>query len=232
MKTKYDNVFVNPYLHETEKTPIAFDLDSVLNTIGHDIGEGIAKAYNVPFESVRCVDPVHGFELFHFSPPGVDDYNGVAKVVNKIIMEESPSSLPTPFMAATMRYVHEVTGKPVAVITARNPMTVGVTYRWLLENLEGVPFRAYIMHGIPKYHPLLNMGSSIFVDDRWKTIKTLLDYIEYPVMYKRPWNQGRDKQLPVLEVRDTRDIIPLLNIKLGRVPTEWPSYVPFPKREE
>jgi hypothetical protein len=230
LKTKYDNVFVNPTGGEIDPCIIAFDLDSVLNTVGHDIGRGIAKAFNVTYETARSVDPEYGYEKFHFEVPGVG-YKEMSKVVNKIIMEESPSSLPSPFMASVLRYVYEVTGTPIQVVTARNPMTVGVTKRWLFENLDGIPFRAYLQHGVPKAVTLKMMKASIFVDDRHKTIAGLIDKIEYPVLYQRPWNNGRPIRLPVVEIRDLRDIIPLLNLKLGRVPMDWPSYIPFPKPE-
>jgi hypothetical protein len=73
------------------------------------------------------------------------------------------------------------------------------------------------------------MNCIIFVDDRFKTVANLLSWIADPVLYRRPWNQNRPGKLPVLEVRDLRDIIPLLNITLRRVPMDWPSYVPFPE---
>jgi hypothetical protein len=227
MKTKYKNIFINPDFHDVMfRTPIAFDLDSVMNNLGHDLGLYIAREFGVTFEDVR--DSILGYQKFHFEVDGVD-YREIGKVVDTYVMEESPSALPSPFMSDVMKYVHELTGVPIAVVTARNDRTVGVTKRWLEEHLDGTPFHAYIINGPGKEDTLSLLKASIFVDDRWNTINGLVSKIRYPVLYTRPWNTGRPIDLPVPRVRDLRDIIPLLNIVARRGIMDWPDALPYPK---
>jgi hypothetical protein len=234
MKTKYPNVFINPdeddVHHMPHRTPIAFDMDSVMNNMGSDLGHYIADHFGVTFGSVHDYDTITGFQKFMFKVPDVSG-NAIRKVVHKFILEESPSAMSTPWLHSVMRYVYSVTGMPITVITARPPETVDVTHNWLLENLASTPFTCYMTHGISKAPVLELIHADIFVDDRWKTILRLMGEIEYPVLYRRPWNVGRPVPLPVLNIRDLRDIIPLLNIKIGRVPTAWPERVPYPNTE-
>jgi hypothetical protein len=229
LKTKYNNIFVNPDFHDVMfRTPIAFDLDSVMNNLGRDLGLYIAREFGVPFEDIR--DHSLGYDRFHFEVDGVG-YKEMSKVVNTYVTEESPSALPSPYLAGVMKYVHKVTGVPIAVVTARHSRAVGVTKRWLEEHLDGTPFHAYIINGAGKEDTLKLLSVRVFVDDRWNTIKHMVGEIEYPILYTRPWNSGRPIDLPVLRVRDLRDIIPLLNITLGRVPTDWPDGLPHPNTE-
>jgi hypothetical protein len=146
-------------------------------------------------------------------------------------MNESPSLLTTPYVRQVMRYVYDRTNSPVTVVTARWAGAVGITKRWLEENLGDVPFVAYIVNGPPKADVLALLNVHAFVDDRWKTIEGLISKIPWPVLYRRPWNT-RPVYLPVTRVNDLRDIIPLLNILTGEVPTAWPDYIPYPIREE
>jgi 5'(3')-deoxyribonucleotidase len=227
LKTKYSNIFVNPDFYDVMyRTPIAFDLDSVMNNLGHDMGRYIANEFGVT--DVRATNL--GYQKFHFEVDGVG-YEEVSKVVNKYVMEESPSALPSPYLHEVMKYVYEVTDVPIAVVTARYPDTCTVTKNWLDENLDKIPYRVYIMHGEQKNMVLGLLDAKIFVDDRHKTIRNLIGEIKYPVLYRKPWNQGRPDKLPVIEIRDLRDIIPLLNIQLGRMPMEWPNEIFYPNRE-
>jgi hypothetical protein len=229
LKTKYDNIFVNPDWRDVGmfSTPIAFDLDSVMNDLGHDLGRYIAAKFGVEYNVVR--DSTGSYEKFHFEVKGVG-YKEMSKVVNTYLMEESPSALATPFLADVMRYVHEVTGVPIAVVTARSDHTVGVTKRWLEEHLDGTPFNAYIINGPLKEATLDLLNAQIFVDDRWKTIERMYNNnIRFPVLYTRPWNTGRPVDLPVARVRDLRDIIPLLNIVTRRGIMDWPDTLPYPE---
>ena len=107
---------------------------------------------------------------------------------------------------------------------------MGVTKRWLEENLD-VPFVVYIVDGLPKAPVLTYLGAEIFIDDRHKTIKELKHWINHPVLFKRPWNQGRVTDLGVVEINDLRDIIPMVNILYGKAPMDWPYWVPFPTPE-
>jgi hypothetical protein len=91
-----------------------------------------------------------------------------------------------------------------------------------------IPFVAYIVNGPPKADVLALLNVHAFVDDRWKTIEGLISKIPWPVLYRRPWNV-RHVYLPVTRVNDLRDIIPLINILTGEIPTAWPEWdVPHP----
>ena len=230
MKTKYNNVFVNPDIADVgaHRSVISFDLDSVLNTMGENLRYYIASKYGMPVREVT--DTSAGYEKFHFHVPGVENKE-VGRAVNDFVMNESPSLLTTPYMKEVIHYVYERTNSPIPVVTARWPGAVGVTKRWLEENLDDIPFVAYIVNGPPKATVLSYLYSLAFVDDRWKTCEGLISKIPWPVMYRRPWNR-RPVYLPVVKVDDLRDVIPLLNILTGEVPTAWPSYVPYPNREE
>jgi hypothetical protein len=214
LKTKYSNVFINPTESEVDdfRNIIAFDLDSVMNFgCSNAIRKIFCKTFDITEAEIVDTDPVH--------------------LVAEAVIDESPSFLTTPFMPEVMEYVYKVTGKPITVITARRPECLDVTYRWLREHLGATPFVCYIMHGKEKGPVVDMLNVSIFIDDRFKTIKNMLSWCEYPVLYKQEWNQNRPVRLPVLEIRDLRDIIPLLNIKLGRVPMAWPEGLPYPKPE-
>lgn len=231
MKTRYDNVFLNPTFDELpmsvrDNTPIAFDMDSVLNE-GDYLRHYIANHFGTTMDAIILKDP-SGYECFNFKVPGVSERE-IVDVIDRCILEESPSALPTPFLADVLKWVHEITGRPIAVVTQRNWITSAVTHDWLEEHLDGIPFYAYIINGSSKNDTLHMLGVDIFIDDRWKTIGNLISRIKYPVLYNRPWNIGRPLDLEVLRVRDLRDIIPLLNIELGRVPMDWPWYVPYPR---
>jgi hypothetical protein len=226
LKTKYDNVFVNPDQADVgqHRAVMAFDLDSVLNDMGHNLRDHIAKKFGFPTEEI--LDKTAGYEKFYFQIDGVED-KVISRAVADYVMEESPSSLATPYMREVMGYVHDVTDAPVTVVTARWSGTVGVTKRWLEEQLGDIPFIAYIVNGPPKHTVLSYLYTLAFVDDRWKTVEGLMKHIPWPVMYKRPWND-RPVYLPAVKINDLRDIIPLLNILTGRVPTAWPDGLPHP----
>ncbi|MBW2645205.1 MAG: hypothetical protein JRE23_03315 [Deltaproteobacteria bacterium] len=214
MKTKYPNVFVNPDVADVgmHRAVMAFDLDSVLNTMGRNLRGYIEKQYGMP--PGGCTDVSAGWEKFHFAVPGIEDKE-IGRLVNDFVMNESPSLLTTPYMREVMAYVHDRTNAPVTVVTARWHGAVGVTKRWLEEALGDIPFIAYIVNGLS------------FVDDRWKTCEGLISKIPWPVMFRRPWN-CRPVYLPVIKIDDLRDIIPLLNILTGEVPTAWPDDIPHP----
>jgi hypothetical protein len=233
VKTKYYNVWINPSEKDIgdNRALIGFDLDAVLNSgLSRCITERLAKHYGVGIDNVRNTHPIHGYEMFNLGPNG-SDVQEVMKIVETSVIEDSPSVLSSPWMKEVMDFVYQATGDPITVITSRNPNALDVTHNWLVQWLDDLPFNCYIMHGRGKGAPIAMLGLSIFVDDRWKTINNLLSWCEYPVLFQRPWNRFRPDPLPVLEIRDLRDIIPLVNIKLGRNPMDWPYWVPFPKPE-
>jgi hypothetical protein len=230
MITKYDNVFLNPDEADVghHRAVMAFDLDSVLNTMGENLRSFIAGKYGM--DSTEVTDTSAGYEKFHFEVPGID-HREIGRHVNDFVMNESPSLNTTPYMAEVMRYVYERTNSPVTIVTARWAGAVGVTKRWLEENLEDVPFVAYIVNGPPKHTVLNYLSTLAFVDDRWKTIEGLISKVPWPILYRRPWNR-RPVYLPAVEVDDLRDIIPLLNILTGEIPTAWPEGVPHPQLDK
>lgn len=230
MKTKYHNLFYNPEYRDIEyeyRTPIAFDLDSVLNELGYDLGQAIADNWGLTLKDIRAVDKEHGYEKFHFEVRGAS-YKEVAHTVDQFILNRSMDVGQSPYMREVLEYVFKSTCVPITVVTARRPEAIDVTWKWLSYNI-GVPFRCFIVNGEPKSKVLNFLDCKIFIDDRWKTIKGLMNTVPYPVLYRRPWNQGRPDKLPVVEVNTLRDVIPLFNILTGRVPTAWPKGLSFPK---
>jgi hypothetical protein len=227
VRTEFINTFINPTEDEigTHWTPIAFDMDSVLNQ-GDYLREYIIRHFGASGD-IRERGP-EGYIKFNYHVEGVSR-NQMYKAIHQGVYEESPSSLPSPFMAQVLKYVHEITEQPIAVITARANTNAGVTYRWLMENLDGTPFKVYVMHGVPKLGVIEALGADIFIDDRWKTVNSLGGYIPYPILFKQEWNQGRPKPAGSFEIRDLRDIIPLVNIHRGRNPMDWPAGLPYPK---
>lgn len=230
MHTRYSNVFFNPDDHDMQYNlgfdfPIAFDMDSVL-TDGGWLRRYVADHFGMKISDVAGHHK-KGYEVFYFGVPGASNEE-VARVVDRGILEESPSALPSPYMKEVTRYVHEVTRSPILVVTARAIDNIDVTWQWLHENLD-VPFIVYIVSGHGDKAKLLSHHHvKIFIDDRHKTIKNLVNIIPYPVLYQQPWNQGREP-IPAIEIRDLRDIIPVLNLQLGMVPMHWPGTVPYPK---
>jgi hypothetical protein len=69
-----------------------------------------------------------------------------------------------------------------------------------------------------------------FIDDRYRTVVELDDHIAMPVLYKRPWNQGRPYRPTMIEIRDLRDIIPIANMVAFNNPMDWPLGVGYPPR--
>ena len=207
---------------------IGFDMDSVLND-GDWLFNCVAKYFNTTVSAILGRNRAGGYRTFNFNIPGITDEGEIVKAIEEAVIKESPSAMASPYMREVTEYVYEVTKKPILVITYRAPGTPEVTKNWLSENLT-VPFVCVICNGMNKHHALRMTETQIFIDDRWKTIKnlSLLNVIPYPVMYQRPWNQGRPGGLKVHEIRDLRDIIPLLNIQLGRNPMDWPVGLCYP----
>jgi hypothetical protein len=75
---------------------------------------------------------------------------------------------------------------------------------------------------------LKEVGCFMFVDDRYRTIAELEHKIPFPVLYKRPWNQGRPYKETLTEIRDLRDIIPVVNMVTFNNPMDWPMGVVYP----
>jgi hypothetical protein len=216
---------VNPKARDLDFiSAFAFDMDSVL-VEANPLRECVADRYNTTIEDIKTFE--NGFETFTFHVDGISQTE-MYNLIRDIIIEESPSWLPTPFMQPVMKYINQVTGLPITVVTARDKATEEVTYNWLYENLDGVPFRAIICSGMAKEIVLKNMCTVFFVDDRLKTIIKLVNHIDMPILYKRPWNQGR-LDPGTIQINDLRDMIPIVNLYNRVRPMQWPADVPYPK---
>ena len=230
---KFPDTWVDPHPEALVgvTAPVAFDLDSVLAE-GEYLRTYIGNHFGLSAEDITFVktDSSSGcsYEVFHFEIPGVG-YKEMGDVVHQGIREESPSALPTPFMTGVLEWVYHMTQRPIMVVTARHPINTGVTYRWLEENLT-VPFKLIIANSVSKLAICRALETRIYPDDRWKTVQSLkAGGMGLPVLYKRPWNQGRPKASGVHEIDDLRGIIPLVNLITGTNPVAWPQWVPYPK---
>jgi hypothetical protein len=207
---------------------IAFDMDSVLNNMGDNLGLYIAKHFDVPEPWVRRPCP-EGYRKFHFDLPGVSS-NTMYALVLKYLTEESPSELTTPYMVKVLEHVYSTTKVPICIVTARPSSVCSETRDWLEENLT-VPFVCYMVDGHKDKALILEELECIcFVDDRYRTVVELDDHIAWPVLYKRPWNQGRPHRPTLIEIRDLRDIIPVANLVALNNPMDWPLGVDYPPR--
>lgn len=229
----YSDTWFNPTRKELDDDQVesifAFDLDSVLNEMGMSLGKYVADALGCPCEEVHNKTP-EGALSFHFGKEGVPDEE-ISALVNRYILEESPSLLPTPFMAEVIDYVWASTLQPITVITYRPEETMEVTYNWLKENMPAqVPFRLIIVNGMPKHVVLKRIRAEVFVDDRYKTVQMLEQDINLSILYKRPWNQGRSVEAGDVTIEDLRGLIPIVNILARRHIMSWPGHIPYPNR--
>jgi hypothetical protein len=167
-------------------------MDGVLAE-GEYLRKYVADTYYTTMDEVRGRSG-NGYEVFTFDIPGIGPED-VTHTVNKCIHDVSCSAEPTPYTRAMMEYVHWYTGRPITVVTARICENMETTYNWFNLNMpKDIPFNLIMVNGMQKHVVLNRIGNRMFVDDRYKTIKTLEDYIDYPILYNRPWNQGRPEQ--------------------------------------
>lgn len=208
---RFPRTWFNPKKFEIKGlvAPIAFDMDSVLNEGGQLLREAVARHFGQPIGNILNIDPEHGYEKFHFNVLGASNTE-VFDVVNMIIGRDSLSYQVTPHMRSILSWVWKHTGRPITVVTARHPDNMRVTYEWLKMQLGSVPFYLIMVNGMHKEVVLNRIDNRLFIDDRYKTIKTLEKHIEYPVLYKRPWNQGRPEQAGVAEVDDLSGLLNLI----------------------
>jgi hypothetical protein len=238
MKSKiYPYTWHNPTKKELAeaniKSTFAFDLDSTLNEMGGASGlhEYLAKEMGVPPENVTARNS-EGARQFDFNHPGLTD-DEMRDLIQKYILEESPSLLPTPYMPKVLYYIYMAVGQPITVITYRPEVTTGVTYTWLSENLpDYVPFNLIMLHGMEKGVVLKRIGTNIYIDDRYKTVQVLEKIIDLSILYKRPWNQGRKVEAGDMTISDLRDLIPLVNFVTRQPMLRWPRNIPYPYDED
>ena len=204
---------------------IAFDFDSTINDMGEPLGRYIAKMLGCSEDEARAYGS-QGERLFHFEREGVSD-EAMSQLVRRYVLEESPSLLPTPWAMEVLAYIWSVTGQPITVITYRQIESVEVTYTWLRENLS-VPFTLIMLHGMQKDVVLRRLDTQVFIDDRYKTISKLEGAISMPVLYSRPWNQGRQIPAGAMAVTDLRGLIPIINFMTRTNILTWPVGVPYP----
>lgn len=218
-------ILINPdgYDMENAEWPtvrFAFDLDSVLaeTTL-------LEQCLEERFGELIVDGPYRTFKLDYVNLP---DDKSLYNAIREIQMLHSTNEYGTPYMLDVLRYLHELSGEPIAVVTARHRDCLEVTDTWLRNNLGELPWICAICHGTPKLNVLSNLMVEYFVDDRYKTIFGLQGYIKNPIQYIRPWNIGRGMPASRLRIRDLRDLIPLINIEFGYPPVNWPGNIAYP----
>ena len=207
---------------------IGFDMDSVLNEMGDDLGRHLAKEFGVSLDDLRAPDET-GVRRFHFSHPSIS-HTAIADEVMRYVREESINLEATPYMRLVTRYVYEITKVPILVVTCRPASAVSSTYNWLKNNLD-VPFMCCMVDGHRDKAAILEaVRCKMFVDDRYRTCMEIADAGMLPVVYDRPWNIGRDTYKGAVHAADLRDILPVVNILHGKPPLYLPDYIPYPLR--
>jgi hypothetical protein len=223
------NTWYNPTKREVKDigpATIAFDFDSTINDMGRNLGTYIAKFLGVPEH--ECRSKPDGYERFHFDHPDYTDEE-ISTIVQKFVLEESLSLLPTPFAAEVLSYCWVCTNEPITVITYRPKESAAVTHKWLCDHIPAqVPFNLIMLHGMQKDVVLTRLGAQVYIDDRYKTAQTLESVINLSILYKRPWNQGRVVEAGDLTIEDLRGIIPIINILTGAPILDWPCNIPHP----
>ena len=211
ISSEYPNTFCNPRKFETSgiNAPIAFDLDGVLNESGKKLRSGVANFFGKRVDQIINRDPVHGYEKFHFTIPGPTD-GEIRAAVNHVIKRDSFQYKSSPHMREVLTWLYKETNMPITVVTARHPDNMEVTYKWLKYRLGNVPFRLIMVNGMQKEVVLTRINTRIFIDDRYKTVKTLENHIMYPVLYSRPWNQGRPEPAGAATILNLGGVVPLL----------------------
>jgi len=208
--------------------PIAFDLDSVLaecRYIPKMVGQKFGYSAKEIAEFSTCDD---GYQKFQYELPGVSG-NQMYKAINDVVHDYSLTALTTPYMREVLWYLWHVSGLPVTICTARKRSNADVTYCWLTDNLDGIPFNCFISCGREKWKILPDAGTRFFVDDRYKTIDSLWGRVQFPILYRRPWNQGWAEEASPYQCRDLRDMIPFINMAYNLPPVTWPGYIPYPE---
>lgn len=226
---RYPNTWFNPTKAELDtarvQAPIAFDMDGVLSETGMILEEAIKKEYGVT--EVRGTS--EDYPTFQYVIPGVSR-NKVFNSINRIVHEESMAALPSPWMQPVLSHLlNSLVSFPITIVTARAQENAGVTYRWLEDHIPG-RFNLIMVNGMQKEVVLKRIGTEVFVDDRYKTIRTLTNHITMPILYRRPWNQGRPTEASAFQINDLRDIIPVINMVSSQRFMEWPRDIPYPNR--
>jgi hypothetical protein len=226
-----NKILINPDTYALEDaghvvTEFAFDLDSVLSECRY-IPVQVAAILGVSLSEVIEGSKVDGVQHFQYRVDGVSN-NTMYAAVNQVVHDYSYTAPTTLYMREVMLYLHDLTGLPITICTARKRTNADVTKAWLDLHLEGIPYQCYISCGREKYKILVDAGVRFFVDDRYKTIDNLWGHILGPILYRRPWNQGRKREASCFQIRDLRDMIPLFNIENRLPPATWPGYIPYP----
>jgi hypothetical protein len=232
LKMKYEcdlpNTYFNPKKAELKNIRATIDFDSTINDMGRNLGTYIAKFLGVPEH--ECRSKPDGYERFHFDHPDYTDEE-ISFIVQKFVLEESPSLLPTPFAIEVLTYCWICTGQPITVITYRPFDAAQVTWDWLNENLpKCVPFNLIMLQGMQKDVVLGRLGTKVYVDDRYKTANILRNVVDISVLYRRPWNQGRKFAAGDMTIHDLRGLIPIINFLTGTHIMDWPGNIPYPNR--
>lgn len=210
-----------------EGVPLAFDFDSVLNNLGVGLESYLSSVLGVP---VTGYDSTLGYTKFSFKHSWFSEQT-IRKIIHSYIEEYSFLVGPNPWVNEFLTWYTNVTRSPVVIVTSRPPHLEYATGRWIFSNLDrSIDMRLVMLHGIPKSQVLEPMGIQAFVDDRYKTCKSLKGVIDWSIVYRQPWNQGRPESAGHLEIDSVLDLIPFVNIGLGRRPMQWPHNLPYPYR--
>ena len=214
ISSTYPYTWYNPTKPELRgvKALIAFDMDSVLNETGELLRESVAREFGTEVEDIIKYGE-GGYEMFNFDLPGTRQID-VFAAINRIIGRDSIHYPQSPNMKATIKWLYSRTLRPITVVTARSIQNMDVTYKWLKRNLWPVPFRLIMVQGMQKHVVPNRIGNVMYVDDRYKTVKTLEKHITLPILYKRPWNQGRPVPAGFTTIDNLAGLVALI-IKLG-----------------
>jgi hypothetical protein len=204
----YPNTWYNPTKNELEDivAPIAFDMDSVMLELDPLFFNGLSQWFGVEITNDVSKEGWDRFDMTGHEVAGAE----IAKAIGPVISNITPFCDPTEYMLQALSLVYSMTGLPITVVTARTKENIPVTWDWLTEHLDGIPFNLIVCNGMQKEVVLKRIDNQMFIDDRYKTIKTLEDHIRFPVLYQRPWNQGRPESAGVAEVSNLWGVVSLL----------------------
>lgn len=231
---------------------VSLDFDSVIARTDGMLRYGFSKILKLdPRKLAYCGDD--GIRRFDYPWPDWYDQKNIYDDIAAIINEKGMEQEPTAWAIQCLRYIHEITGEPIHVLTARREDNMAVTSAWLHLHLgTEIPYELQHTKGRPKWEILNGVKErfNIFhVDDRFKTISQIADNCPtvLPVLFNAEWNTGRDwfdgkevcpGDIPVgrrgyIRINDLRDIIPLVNMGCGLNINQWPcETMPHPVEDE
>lgn len=163
--------------------------------IGFDI-DGVIADFNSVFRSV-ILDEV-GVDIndldqtrFEIHVPGLtsrDVGDLVVKTINRFVWDMQPY----PGVIEALWRLYDATREPIVFVTARKLITEEATKRWLDEYVV-VPYTLFNgIRSAEKAQFLGSKGFTHFIDDRFRTVQEVKEYVPYTYLMSRPWNEGRE----------------------------------------